>query len=104
MPAGGRNNTQTNTKSFLNVLLSRLPYTYRILDDISNLNPKYEEFHELTTRKDERIAQQSVVVSGDKDNVTNSAIMINKDYHAYMYSNIDTHKVRRLQQYRRMAA
>ena len=100
-----RSTTQTNTRGFLNTLLSRLPYTYRILDDVSNLNPKYEEFHELTTRKEERIAQQSVVIGGEKDNITgNAAVMINKDYHNYMYANTDVDKIRRIQQYRQMAA
>jgi len=91
---------------FLDQLMAKLPYTHRIIDDISSLNPKYEDFHELTKRKEERISQQSVVVRDDSQDMANGqgAIMINKDYHQYMYANMDVDKIRRLQQYRRMAA
>jgi hypothetical protein len=101
-----RNSTSRNTQGFLDQLLAKLPYTHKIIDDISSLNPKYDDFHDLTKRKDERIAQQSVVVHDtpqDMD-IGKGAIMINKDYHQYMYSNLDVDKIRRLQQYRRMAA
>lgn len=99
-------NSRQNTRSFVNQLLSRLPYTYKILDQLSDLNPKYKDFQDLTTRKDDRIAQQSIVQMSDKDNFekSNASIMVNKDYHRYMYANIDADKIRRLQQYRRMAA
>ena len=96
-----------NENSFLDQLIAKLPYTNRIIDDISSLNPKYEDFHDLTKRKEERIAQQSVVVrdEGRPDgDIGKGAIMINKDYHQYMYANMDVDKIRRIQQYRRMAA
>jgi hypothetical protein len=91
--------------SFLDHLLKKLPYTHRIIDDISSLNPKFKDFNDITQRKEERISQQSVVVRDEpQDNDQYSSIMINKDYHQYMYSNLDVDKIRRLQQYRRMAA
>jgi len=49
-----RKSTSTNSGSFLDQLLAKLPYTNRIIDDISALNPKYEDFHDLTRRKEER--------------------------------------------------
>lgn len=94
-----------NSQSFLNQLIAKLPYTHRIINDISSMNPKYEDFHELTKRKEERIAQQSVVIRDEQDIANGQgAILINKDYHQYMYANMDVDKIRRLQQYRRMAA
>jgi len=97
--------SNASTRSFMNSLLSKLPYTYRLLDDMRELNPKYEKFNQLTTRKDDRIAIQSVTQVTDPNNITgNAGIMINKDYHNYMYANVDADKVRRIQQYRRMAA
>jgi len=92
--------------SFLDHLISKLPYTHKIIDDISALNPKYEPFHDLTKRKEERITQQSVVAPDQPQDIDigKGAIMINKDYHQYMYANLDVDKIRRLQQYRRMAA
>ena len=101
-----KSSTSTNSQSFLDQLLAKMPYTHKIIDDISSLNPKYENFHDLTKRKEERIAQQSVVVPDQPQDmdVGKGAIMINKDYHTYMYANVDVDKIRRLQQYRRMAA
>jgi len=92
--------------SFLDHLIAKLPYTHKIIDDISSLNPKYEPFHDLTKRKEERITQQSVVAPDQPQDIDigKGAIMINKDYHQYMYANLDVDKIRRLQQYRRMAA
>ena len=99
-------NPNSTTKSYLDQLLAKLPYTHRIIDDISSLNPKYEDFHDLTKRSEERISQQSIVVHDETGDIASGqgAIMINKDYHQYMYANMDVDKIRRLQQYRRMAA
>lgn len=99
------NKISKSSSSYLDQLLAKLPYTHRIIDDISSLNPKYDDFSELTKRKEERIAQQSVVVHKDPGADTGiGSILVNKDYQLYMYSNIDVDKIRRLQQYRRMAA
>lgn len=106
MPSGkGPDFGTSANKSSINLLLAKLPYTYRIIDNISSLNPKYQDFHDLTSRKEDRIQQQSIVQHQvvPSDNL-NAAIMINKDYHQYMYANVDIDKIRRLQQYRRMAA
>lgn len=91
---------------FSNLLLAKMPYSWRIIDSISDLNPKYEYFRDLTTRKDDRLAQQSIVLpqtpqTGDELPLLSA---INKDYQKYMYAGIDADKIRRLQDYRRMAA
>lgn len=106
MPSKFQSNRNSTTKSYLDQLLAKLPYTHRIIDDISSLNPKYEDFHDLTKMKDERISQQSVILHDETQEIAGGqgAIMINKDYHQYMYANMDVDKIRRLQQYRRMAA
>jgi hypothetical protein len=91
---------------FSNLLLSKTPYSWRILDAIADMNPKYEDFKELSIRKDERLAQQSVVlpqIPGSNDDMPLLSV-INKDYQQYMYAGIDNDKIRRLQDYRRMAA
>jgi hypothetical protein len=100
-----RRSATRKSSSFLDNLVSKLPYTNRIIDDISSLNPKYEDFNELTKRKDERISQQSIVIRDEQNDIAGGqgSIMINKDYHQYMYANMDVDKIRRLQQYRRMA-
>ena len=100
-----RRSATRKSSSFLDNLVSKLPYTNRIIDDISSLNPKYEDFNDLTKRKDERISQQSIVIRDEQNDIAGGqgSIMINKDYHQYMYANMDVDKIRRLQQYRRMA-
>jgi len=106
MPSKYTPNRNVKGGSFMDQLLAKLPYTYRIINDISSMNPKYEDFHDLTKRKEERIAQQSIIARDEKQDIASGqgAILINKDYHTYMYANMDVDKIRRLQQYRRMAA
>lgn len=100
-----RRSATRKSSSFLDNLVSKLPYTNRIIDDISSLNPKYEDFNDLTKRKEERISQQSIVIRDEQNDIAGGqgSIMINKDYHQYMYANMDVDKIRRLQQYRRMS-
>jgi hypothetical protein len=91
-------------QSFSQVLLSKIPFSWRIIDNISQLNPKYDIFQELTSRRDERILQQSLLST--PDSLTDYGIgnlLMNKGYHQYMYAGMDTDKIRRLQDYRRMA-
>ena len=91
--------------SFAKVLLAKIPYSWRIIDSISELNPKYEEFHDLATKKDERLAQQSIVQNapGGQEALGGLLVDVNKSYHQYMYAGLDMDKIRRLQDYRRMA-
>ena len=92
-------------RSFASVLLAKVPYSWRIIDQISDLNPKYETFHELTAQKEDRLQQQSIIQhSQPQDSISGLMVNVNKDYHKYMYAGIDMDKIRRLQDYRRMAA
>lgn len=101
--AMGMSNAGTSSagQSFISTLVARMPYTYKILQNAIEANPKYDVFNNLVTRKDTRVQQQSILQQQDFNAGT---IMIDKRYHQIMYADVDTDKVRRIQEYRRMAA
>lgn len=96
--------------SLLGAFVSRLPYAYQIIDAMVKNNPKFEDFKNQTSLRDEMLQDQSVFLSqsptGDNNYGfgTPGAFAINKDYQAFVYANIDKDKPRRLTDYRRMAA
>jgi hypothetical protein len=103
----GNMNQPAPSTSVLGSFLSRLPYAYQILDAIIQRNPKYDEFKNVASRKEEFIHGQSVFLQQSED--VNSIglpnnVLINKDYQAFVYANVDKDKARRLMDYRRMAA
>jgi hypothetical protein len=103
----------TQTSKFATELLARIPYSKNIIDNITKLNPKYETFEELTRRKVERLASQSVVFGQPNQpqhplqgvQGTLGGIMQNNSFTEFMYANCDMNdKVRRLQDYRKMSS
>lgn len=99
------------TDKFTNELLSRIPYMKSIANNITKLNPKYDVFDELSRRKIERLTRQSVVYNQPNYQQYNAGgmsalggIMQDTDFTRFMYANVDNDKVRRLQDYRKMAS
>ena len=95
--------------SLLGAFVSRLPYAYQIIDAMVKNNPKFDDFKNQTSLRDEMLQDQSVFLSQPHNNDnyglgTPGAFSINKDYQAFVYANIDKDKPRRLTDYRRMAA
>jgi hypothetical protein len=95
--------------SLLGAFVSRLPYAYQIIDAMVKNNPKFDDFKHQTSMRDEMLQDQSVFLSQpegrDNYNVGSpGSFLINKDYQAFVYANIDKDKPRRLTDYRRMAA
>ncbi len=88
--------------NFISTLIARMPYTYKVLQNALEQNPKYDVFSNLVTRPDQRVAQQSVFQA--QPDAGAGQIMIDKRYHEIMYADVDSDKVRRVQEYRRMAA
>lgn len=96
--------SRTAGSNFTGTLLSKLPFSYQIIDNISSLNPKYEIFDKLSIDKQERINKQSVYVSElERDMTPYGDFLVDKNYQQYMYANIDMDKIRRIGDYRRMA-
>ena len=95
--------------TLLGAFVSRLPYAYQIIDAMVKNNPKFYDFKDQTSKRDEMLQDQSVFLaqSPTQDNYglgVPGSFAINKDYQAFVYANIDKDKQRRLMDYRRMAA
>lgn len=97
----GQAGTSSAGQSWLSTLVSRMPYSYKVLQNALESNPKYDIFNNLATRRDQRVQQQSLLQQHD---AAAGMLMIDKRYHQIMYADIDTDKVRRVQEYRKMAA
>jgi hypothetical protein len=95
-------------KSFISNILSKLPYVQNVVEADVN-NPKYELFDRLSKSRQLKLMQQSVVTGPFYNNNTidqfgGQAFGTNQQYHNYIYAQLDTDKIRRLGEYRRMAA
>ena len=94
--------------SLLGAFVSRLPYAYQIIDTMVKNNPKFYDFKNQTSKKDEMLQDQSVFLNQQSlepyNNGTPGSFAINKDYQAFVYANIDKDKQRRLADYRRMSS
>jgi len=95
--------------SLLGAFVSRLPYAYQIIDTMVKNNPKFYEFKNQASKKEEMLQDQSVFLNQSQtlDNYssgTPGSFAINKDYQAFVYATVDKDKQRRLSDYRRMAA
>jgi hypothetical protein len=72
-------------------------------------NPKFYDFKGVAPKREELIHAQSVFLhdptgAGINDASAPGNILLNKDYQAFIYANVDKDKTRRITDYRRMAA
>jgi hypothetical protein len=102
------NRQPDNGRNFVTSILSKLPYVQDVVETEAN-NPKYELFDRLSKKRELKIMQQSVITGPYMnkefaDYYNPNAITSDKGYHNYIYAQIDSDKIRRLAEYRRMAA
>jgi hypothetical protein len=96
------------SRNFVSQILQRLPYIAgAVTPDVSN--PKYELFDRLSKRNEVKVMQQSVLTGPFMRNeygeyYNPGSFTSDHAYHRYIYANIDSDKIRRLSEYRRMAA
>lgn len=95
-------------RNFVTSILSKLPYIKDVVETDTN-NPKYELFDRLSKNRELKIMQQSVITGpfmnkDSTDYYNPGAITSDKGYQNYIYAQIDSDKLRRLAEYRRMAA
>lgn len=97
---------QTKGNSLTRFIQSSLPWSSKdVIEDVSDLNPKYRDFYKTGSKRDDAIAHHSVsMMPSDSDNAATGSVEINKQYSAYMYANVDTDKHKRLLDYRMMSA
>ena len=99
------NRESTFGRELMKFVSSKLPYqSYDINDKIKALNPKYEDFYGKGTDRIGALTRQSVSSSISMTDDQYASILQNKDYHDFMYANIQPDKGRRLMDYRVMAA
>jgi hypothetical protein len=102
------NRQPDNGRSFVASILSKLPYVQEVIETEAN-NPKYELFDRLSKKRELKIMQQSVITGPYmnkefSDYYNPNAITADNGYHNYIYAQIDSDKIRRMSEYRRMAA
>jgi hypothetical protein len=102
------NRQPDNGRSFISSILSKLPYVDQALD-VGDTNPKYELFDRLSKKRELRMMQQSVITGpfmnqNQSDYYNPNLMSTDKGYHNFIYAQIDNDKIRRLSEYRRMAA
>jgi hypothetical protein len=99
------NRESTFGRDLMKQISSRLPYqSLSITDKINQLNPKYDLFYNKGTHREEALVRQSISSSISTTDDAYANILQNKDYHNFMYANIQPDKGRRLGDYRVMAA
>jgi hypothetical protein len=99
------NRESTFGRELMKYVSSKLPYqSYDANDKIRSLNPKYELFFGKGSDRVGALTRQSVSSSISFTDDQYANILQNKDYHDFMYANIQPDKGRRLMDYRVMAA
>jgi len=102
------NRIPDTSRNFVSQILQRLPYIAgAVTPDVSN--SKYELFDRLSKRNELKIMQQSVLTGPFMRNeygeyYNPGSFTSDHAYHRYIYANIDSDKIRRLAEYRRMGA
>ena len=105
-PPYAQNNATLNNRGFISNILQRLPYVSNIVN-VSDNNSRYELFDKLSKRSEQKILKQSVITGPSlnfRDSHPSHAFGADMGYHRYIYAQIDSDKVRRLSEYRRIAA
>jgi hypothetical protein len=99
------NRESTFGRDLVKYISSKLPYqSLSVADKIEQLNPKYDLFYNKGTHRQEALIRQSIASSISVTDDAYATILQNKDYHNFMYANIQPDKGRRLMDYRVMAA
>lgn len=97
--------SSTFGRNFMQYVASKLPYSQSyVMDNVQDLNPKFKHFYNTGTKREATLAKHSIsqqIVSWDQGV---GAVAIDKNYHQFMYANVDDDKEKRLQDYRIMAA
>jgi hypothetical protein len=84
---------------------SKLPYqAISAGERIEQLNPKFDTFFDKGSNREQALIRQSIASSISTTDDAYANILQNKDYHDFMYANVQPDKGRRLMDYRVMAA
>lgn len=88
-------------------IASRMPYSNAgIIDNILEVNPRFKDFYNTGSEKDEALVRHSISSAYPVIDATNPVgnIAIDKHYQQIMYANVEYNKIKRLRDYRVMGA
>jgi len=99
------NRESTFGRDLMKFISSKLPYQQvDVNDKINVLNPKYEVFYDQGTKRADALARQSISNTTFYTDDLFGNVLRDKNYHEFMYANVQPDKIRRLMDYRVMAA
>jgi len=94
-------------KQFVMSLLQKLPYVQDAIS-VDDLNTKYDLFKAVSARQEQRVLKNSIVTGPvyqqNQRFYGSGGFGGDAFYHQHIYAQIDADKIRRLSEYRRMAA
>lgn len=96
--------SSTFGRELMSYISARLPYNYKVIDNASTKNPKYEVFQKSGIRRAELLAKNSVSLSNEYNNEALSSIERDNSLSRMLYANIHQDKAARLRDYRVMAS
>jgi hypothetical protein len=102
----GTGREKTFGRALMNYVSSKLPYSgpYQVIDDIQEINPRFKDFYQTGSNKEELLVKHSVSThKSESEKFPAASIGLDKNYHAFMYANVDYDKSKRLRDYRVMA-
>lgn len=99
-------NDSTFGRQLMSYIQSKLPYTSsdNTIENVDELNPKYEHFFKAGARRTELIQKHAVSTVKIGEDVPMGGFNIDKKYLDYMYANIDVDKDKRIRDYRVMGS
>ena len=99
------NEGSTFGRSLMNYVSNRVPYngSFDVIDNITELNPKFEKFWEVGTRRQEAVSKFAISTNTSHDMHPMASVAIDKNFHSFMYANVEHDKAKRLRDYRVMA-
>ena len=102
----GKGRSGTFGRSLMQLIADKLPYNSSptIIDEIDDANPKFKHFYKTGSSYDNLLAKHSISKSVGNELDPAGSVAIDKNYHQFMYANIDVDKGKRLMDYRTMAA
>ncbi|NBP03437.1 MAG: hypothetical protein EBU90_25780, partial [Proteobacteria bacterium] len=91
-------------RQLMSYISERLPYNYKLVDNVSEKNPKYEVFQKSGIRRAEILAKNSISLSNEFNNGSVASIERDNSLSRILYANIQQDKAARLRDYRVMAS
>lgn len=89
-----------------NIIQNMTPYSTRDMVDMIEIdNPKFRDFYTKGSRREEILTKHSIAQGNPYGNQPPmGSFSVDDDFHAFMYANVDPDKIKRLREYRLIAA